>query len=56
MKNETTKLRKDEVIRLRVEASFKDAVQKASDLEERKVSDYIYRLIARDLKEKGVLD
>ena len=55
MKTEITKTTKDEVIRLRVEASFKDAVQKAAELEERKLSDYIYRLIARDLKEKGLI-
>ena len=46
---------KDDVLRLRIDKDTKDKVAKAAVAEERTVSDYLYRLIVKDLKEKGLI-
>ena len=46
---------KEEVLRLRIDKDTKDKVAKAAMAEERTVSNYLYRLIKKDLKEKGLL-
>ena len=45
---------KDDVLRLRIDKGTKDKVAKAALAEERTVSDYLYRLIKKDIKEKGL--
>ena len=46
---------KDDVLRLRIDKDTKDKVAKAAIAEERTVSNYLYRLIKKDLKEKGLI-
>ena len=46
---------KDDVLRLRIDKDTKDKVAKAAMVEERTVSNYLYRLIVKDLKEKGII-
>ena len=46
---------KEEVLRLRIDKYTKEKVSKAAVLEERTMSDYLYRLIVKDLKEKGLI-
>ena len=46
---------KDDVLRLRIDKDTKEKVSKAAMLEERTVSDYLYRLIRKDLKEKCLI-
>ena len=46
---------KDDVLRLRIDKDTKDKVAKAAIAEERTVSNYLYSLIKKDLKEKGLI-
>lgn len=45
---------KSETLKLRIDKETKDKAVQAASIEERTVSDYLYRLIKRDLKEKGL--